>query len=289
VTSTAHRFGVHVSIEKGLDKVPPRAEKPRCDTIQIFTRSPRRWHGPEPTPEAIQAFRDGIARLGIEPVTIHTIYAINLASPDKEIYEGSIDLVAEDLRRAAKLGAAYVNTHVGHAGELTQRRAMRRVASALKQVLRRAAGSPAILLLENAALRGTFHGARFEELAELIELTGMPERVGICFDTAHAFAAGYPIHTPDGLDAALDESDRLAGPASLRLVHLNDSKSEFGSHVDRHEHLGLGKIGYHALRRIVNHPRLRALPFLMETPIDDRRDDSGNLRYARRMVDKAAG
>ncbi|HQK95073.1 MAG TPA: deoxyribonuclease IV [Armatimonadota bacterium] len=284
---SARRFGFHLSIAGGLQNVPARARRTRCDTIQIFTQSPRRWSGPAPTSDAIAAFRQGIAAQGIDPVTIHTIYPINLASADDGLYEGSIDLVAEDLRRAGLLGVPLVNTHVGHARDLNYDEALDRVTQALREVLRRA-DSPARLLLENAALRGTFHGSRFEELAALIEGAGGPERLGMCLDTAHAFASGYPVHTEEGLDETLAALDRTVGLENLYLVHLNDSKSEFGSHVDRHEHLGKGKLGHHALRRIVNHPKLRHLPFVMETPIDDRRDDVGNMRYARRLVDKRA-
>jgi len=277
------RFGVHISIEGGIQNVPERARRPRCETIQMFTRSPRRWASPELTEEAVEAFRAGIEGLGIDPVVIHTIYPINLASPDEELFEGSVELVAEDLRRGARIGAKYVNTHVGHAVGQTPRKALGRVVRAVKEVLRSAEGD-AVLLLENAALRGDFHGSRFAELAEIIERVDCDERMGVCLDTAHAFASGYPVHTEQGLEETVAEIDETVGLDRLRVVHLNDSKTEFGCHSDRHEHLGLGKLGREALRRIVNHDRLRHLPFIMETPIDDRRGDKGNLIAARRMV-----
>jgi len=281
---TAHRFGFHIPIAGGLQNVPERARRPRCDTIQTFTRNPRAWRSPSPTAEAIEAFRSGIARLRIDPMVIHTIYPINLASADKELREGSIELVAEDIRRADLLGAAYVNTHVGHAVDQSRSGAMRNVVRSLKRLLRLTRGCRARLLLENAAQKGEFHGSRFEELAALIDAVGQRDRMGVCLDSAHAYASGYPVHTEAGLDDTVAEIDRCVGLDLLFLVHLNDSKREFGSHADRHEHLGLGHIGRAGLGRIINHGKLRDLPFIMETPVDERRGDKGNLMVARRLA-----
>jgi len=235
--------------------------------MQIFSRSPR--GGPVPTysPAVIREFTQARQACGITPLAIHGPYFINLASPDARMWEQSVRLYQEEYRRACRLQAQYLVTHVGsHRGEGDDV-GIRQVARALNRTLQRTAGR-VMILLENTAGAGMGLGDRFEQLAAIRRAIGMraKRRVGICLDTAHLFAAGFPIHTAEGLDETLAQFDRTVGLSHLKLIHLNDSKTPFHSRVDRHWHIGQGCIGRAAFGRLVNHATLRAVPWILETP-----------------------
>lgn len=276
------RFGFHISISGGLSKVAQRAVDRDCQTIQIFSRNPRGWKYGPLSPDGVRLFQIALRRLDISPVVVHMPYLPNPASPDADLYRRSIDSLAEELRRAQQLGAAFVVVHVGkHMGSPIGQ-ALKRVAVAIDQALERLE-TEVLLLLEGTAGQGTEIGHSFSQIRDVLAQLENPTRVGVCLDTAHTFEAGYDIATDEGLEKTLQEFDELLGWDRLHLLHLNDSKTPLGSHVDRHWHIGEGEIGREGFRRIINHPRLRGLPGIMETPAGEA-EDAKNMQVVRSLI-----
>ena len=277
------RLGFHVSLAGGLAQLPPRAVYRHCTALQMFTSSPSQWAQPPLDPAAGQALAATLAGLDIRPHFVHALYLVNLASPDRALRRRSVRCLAVELQRAAQVGAAGVVVHLGSrgvAGRLLP--ALRRLARSLEEARVRA-GQALPLLLENSAGAGGTVGSTLAELAEVFSLAPAAEPLRLCLDTAHAFAAGLPLHTPEGLEEVLTGVDALPGDPRLALVHLNDSRHPFASRRDRHWHLGQGHLGRAALGRIVNHPRLREIPLIMETP-GTAEDDRRNMRVLRRLL-----
>ncbi len=276
------RLGVHLSIAGGFPETLARATRLACTTMQMFSRSPRGGPAPRIIPEAAEQFDAERRRLGIDPLAIHSPYIINLASPEAAMWQQSLRLYREEYARAGALGAQYLVTHVGsHRGQ-GDAIGTSQVAAALTETLQ--ARSTVIILLENTAGSGQGLGYRFEQLAAIRQRVAAKARVGICLDTAHLFAAGYPIHTEDGLEQTLESFQQAIGMEHLKLIHLNDSKVPFDSRVDRHWHIGQGHIGLEAFRRLVNHPRLCLVPMVLETPKSSEDEDRRNLGVVRRLV-----
>ena len=294
------RLGVHVPIAGGLLEAVARAKRLSCTTMQIFSRSPRGGATSQFSQEEIERFDIERRRAGIEPLAVHGPYIINLASPEAAMWRQSLRLYQEEYARAARLRAQYLVTHVGsHRGQ-GEAAGMARVSEAINRTLDGAkpplSASPrlrlakpnargqagVIILLENTAGSGQGLGYQFEQLAFIRNGVEAKERVGICLDTAHLFAAGYPIHTEEGLEQAIASFDRVVGLEHLKLIHLNDSKVPFDSRVDRHWHIGEGHIGLEAFRRMVNHPKLSDLPFVLETPKSTVRSGNRNWRAGER-------
>lgn len=279
------RFGFHISIAGGLSKVPQRAIAKGCETIQIFSRNPRGWnYSPLPQLE-VEKFRSGISQKGIEPVVVHMPYLPNLANPQPESYRRSLDSLCEDLRRADLVGARYLVMHVGSSLGESKPIAIERIVKGINEAFQLVENG-VILLLENTAGAGTEIGDRFESFKLIFEGIFPKERIGVCLDTAHLFEAGYDLSSPQGLEKALQELDQLVGRQRLYLLHLNDSKTPCGSRSDRHWHIGEGHIGLEGFKRIVNHPKLRDLPGIMETPRKSEKDDLRNMEVIRGLVDQ---
>lgn len=276
------RIGFHIPIRFGLSRVAELADERGCSTVQVFTRAPQNWRINKLENREVAAFRDGMAARDIAPVFVHTQYLLSLGTHEAGLRERSVRSLLLDLNRAALLGAPYVVTHIGSAGQANRSTAVRRVSRAVDAAMANAAEC-VMLLLENSAAAGSLLGGSPAELADVICGSAFPDRLGVCMDTSHAFAAGHSITTATGLDDFLGEMDRCFGLERLRLIHLNDSKAPFGSRVDRHWHIGRGEMGEAALARILNHPRLRDLPFIMETPGFDLRTDRMNMRAVRRL------
>ncbi|NPV49418.1 MAG: deoxyribonuclease IV [Armatimonadetes bacterium] len=279
------RLGFHVPIAGGLSHCLHEARLRRCQTLQIFTSAPVQWAlRPFDTAEAA-AFVEGLRHADMAPLFIHAPYLLNLASPDRLLRRRSTARLVSDLRLANQWGAAGVVLHLGSGGESSRpASALKRVAASLREALDRA-GPPALAILENCAGQGNIVGATPEELGEVVALCGS-DRLGLCLDTAHAFAAGFAIHQPEGLDDLLSRLAAACGDL-LRLVHANDSLAGLGSNRDRHWHIGRGAIGPLGWRTIMSSPRLRHLPFIMETPKGPRtalQDDLRNLRALRRAI-----
>lgn len=283
------RFGLHVSAEGGPQRALERALDLRCEAFQLFTRNPRMWRLTPLRDEDVLSFRLARSQQRIGPVIVHTMYLINLASPDTDLRERGIAAIAEDLVRADRLGCEYVVTHVGAMRELSPSAARRRVVAALNNVLARTRGVAPLLLLENSAGSGRVIGSSFAELVRMADDVREPDRVGYAVDSAHVFQAGVDVRTRAGIDAALEPIACGPGLERLRVVHLNDSKTRLGSNHDRHEHIGRGYIGRVGIAEWVMHPVLRPLPMILETPIYQDGDDRRNLSRVRRIARKALG
>jgi len=276
------RFGFHVSIAGGLARVRQRAEQVGCESVQFFTRSPRGWTARRLAKPEVAEFRSRMAGSGISPVFVHAPYLPNLAARG-EPGRRSLRALVSEAGRCERLGVRFLIVHFGRAGDRSEPKALETVAANVNRLLSRSPRS-VTLLLENTAGMGSEVGYRFGHLAEVIGRSVDPDRVGVVLDTAHLFQAGYELRAEAGLDATLREFDRVVGMGRLYLLHLNDSKTGFGSRVDRHWHIGQGRIGTAGFRLIVNHPLLRHLPGIMETPKDSHEDDLANLRRIRRLV-----
>ena len=274
------RLGVHVSVAGGWLAALDRAKRLNCNTMQIFSRSPRGGSAAPVDPKQAEEFDRERRALDIAPLAVHSPYIINLAAPDRTVYGWSRKLYQEEYRRCTQLKADYLVTHVGSHKGHGEVAGIARVSEALNRTLE--AASQTMILLENTAGSGQGLGYSFEQLAAIRDGVDEKQRVGICLDTAHLFAAGFPIQHAEGLDETLTKYDRIIGLERLRLMHLNDSKAAFDSRVDRHWHIGDGQIGLDGMRGIVTHPKLQAVPFILETPKKQPTDDPRNLACVRR-------
>ena len=274
--------GAHLSIAGAIYESIGRAGSLECDCLQIFSRSPRSWRAKSLSQEDADEFRRRRQSAGLNPVVVHVPYLINLCSSEPDLYRRSVSEYASDLERAARIGADYLVSHVGSHKGAGQAAGLKQISSALHNILSQAPET-VLILLENTAGSANSLGHRFEQLAAIIEATDQPGRLGICLDTAHAFQAGYDVASPGGLERTLDELDRWIGLERLKIIHANDSRTDLGSHHDRHEHIGRGHIGLDGFRTIVNHPLLRDLPFILETPIDASGGTERDLRVLRSL------
>ncbi|HET8649097.1 MAG TPA: deoxyribonuclease IV [Gemmatimonadales bacterium] len=261
------QLGAHVSTQGGVAAAPPRGEAIGATAIQVFTKTPNQWREPAAAPELCTAFRDAMARSGMRAVVSHDSYLINLASPDPELNARSVDSFTAELTRCELLGIPAVVSHPGNYIDDLDAGLARNIAG-IAEALQRVPGSVKVLL-ETTAGTGTALGSRFEELARL--RGGLPgslqDRIGFCADTCHLHAAGYNlVEDFDGVWAAWD---RILGLASLRVVHLNDSKTPFGSRRDRHELIGEGTLGPEPFRRLMTDPRFAGVAMILETPKGD--------------------
>ncbi|WP_129675425.1 deoxyribonuclease IV [Candidatus Chloroploca sp. Khr17] len=278
-------FGAHMSIAGGVSKAFARGEQVGCEAMQIFSKNERQWVA-RPLPEAeIAAFKAEQARSGIGPVIVHDSYLINLAAPADELWEKSMRAFADELERCALLDIPYLVTHPGaHTGS-GEEAALEREAVALNRLFDEGVGGTTTVLLETTAGQGTALGHRFEHLARLFELVPHHDRMAVCVDTCHIFAAGYDIRTPTTYATTFAEFDRLVGLDRIKCFHLNDSQKDLGSRVDRHAHIGQGFLGLEAFRLLVNDPRFRSIPKIIETPKGDAMlEDIENLTLLRSLV-----
>lgn len=286
-------FGAHQSIAGGYAKAVERAVETGCDCLQIFTRNINQWKTTPIPPADAAAFRAAVKQAGLRFVVTHDSYLINPASADTDLRAKSIAGLVEELHRADTLGIPWVVAHPGAAGDQPVAKAADRAARGIAEALRKTAGLRAGILIETTAGQGSCLGARFEEiggmLATIDAVPGLKRRAAVCLDTCHVFAAGYPLAPAAALDETLRQFDRSIGLRRLKLIHANDSKREFGSHVDRHEAIGRGKIGREAFRLLVTHPKLARIPFILETPKEgpdgkpDPKQDRSNLAILRRL------
>lgn len=278
------KVGVHVSIAGSLDLAVDRAREKGCDVFQIFSRNPRGWNYP-PLPETVcSAFREKIAASGLIPFD-HMPYLPNLASPKKEIYDKSVATLAAELERCRQLGIPYLVTHLGHHLGDGMAGGRKRVIAAINAALHATNGSDVVLLLENTAGEKNSVGSSFEHIRSIYEELGDKKRVGVCFDTCHAFAAGYDLRSESGIADTLHQLDEEIGLSKLRLVHLNDAKGGQGSGLDRHEHIGMGAIGETGFSLFLHRPEIHSLPLVCETPVDERRNDEDNIRAVRKLAE----
>lgn len=275
-------MGVHVSIAGGLDKAVDRAEDRGCDLFQIFSRNPRGWRSKDLSEDDVAKFLAKMGSSGLLMAVDHMPYLPNLASPKDDVYSKSLDFLSTELDRCRRLCIPYLVTHLGsHLGS-GHEAGVRRIADAIEAAFSHTA-CDVILLLENTSAAKNSMGGTFDDIAAIIDAAN-GARLGVCLDTCHLFAAGYEIRTLDGLETTLEQFDNAIGLERLKLIHLNDSRGRLDSRLDRHEHIGLGEIGSEGFRVILQNESLRDLPMVLETPVDDRRDDAGNLRAARALA-----
>lgn len=263
-------LGAHVSIAESIGLAPERGEKIGAEAIQIFSRSPRMLRKTKPlTAEETSGFAQNLAAHRIARAVIHANYLINLASPKKPMLKYSRVAFVEELDRAQQLGVHDVIFHPGaHMGKGIAY-GVRTVAESLDWCLDHANAPDVFAVLEDTAGGGTTVGTTFEQIADIMHASSHPERLGACVDTCHAFAAGYDFRSPEGYGDFIRTLDGTAGLARVRAFHLNDSKGELGSHADRHENIGKGKIGLEGFRHLVNDARFAQLPGCLEYPGDD--------------------
>jgi deoxyribonuclease-4 len=276
-------LGVHISGFGKISEAPARAAALGCNTMQMFSRSPQRWRDHYLEKEDIAGFNHTQQKLKIKPVFIHVPYLINLASPNPRLYEASVEAYIEDILEAHLLKVDYIVTHMGSHKETGEEAGIDRLVEALNKIIKKTAAAPVGILLENTAGSGSWLGYKFAHHKKIIAGLDDKRRVGLCLDTAHAYLAGYDIASKEGLEAMLSEIDKLAGLNLLKVIHLNDAKGALGCNHDRHDHIGKGSIGLEGMRRIINHPKLRNLPFILETPKKTEDDDKMNLKVVRSL------
>jgi deoxyribonuclease-4 len=273
------RIGLHTSIAGSLERAAEQAVALGCNTFQIFSRSPRMWKSPPLDPAAIDRLKAVRTKHDLRPMVIHGNYLTNMAAADKAIRDNSIASFRDEVQRALALGAEYLVIHPGSYKGQTLPKAITTLARSIDKAVRGIKWDGLTLLLENTAGGGMSIGREFSELAELRALIekkpGIP--TGYCIDTAHCFEAGYDISTPDGLEGTIAAIERDLGLDNVPVIHTNDSKTPFGSRVDRHQHIGHGEIGAPAFGRILRHPKLAGKAFILETPIEEEGDDQRNV------------
>lgn len=275
------RIGAHVSAAGGAWNAPANAKSLGCEVFQIFSRPPRGGNAPELTKDVVAKFQSAMKEYGYKDFVIHTPYFINFASSTPRIRYGSIKVVREELERGTKLGASYVVTHLGSTKDVGKKVGIHKTWRAIQRIYAGYKGTTQ-LLLEISAGAGELVGGTFEELGEILKMAKI-KGVGVCWDTCHLFAAGYDIRTRASLNKVLAAFDKTVGLKNLKLVHANDSKFDLGKHADRHEHIGLGKIGTAGFKTFVTHPKLKNVDLILETPWDDKLPkDIATLKKLRR-------
>lgn len=275
-------LGAHTGTEGGLHSVFEKAQEDGSECIQIFSKPSQRWSVPPLSQSEIEAFREARTKAGNFPVLVHDSYLINLASPDPERLERSIEAYAQELRRCADLGIADLNMHPGSATDGDEAAGLQRCADAFLEAYLMAGDPPVRTVIEATAGQGKNLGYRFEHLRDLLERVWDADRFAVCIDTCHIYAAGYDWSTPQGYAQTFADFDRIVGLDQLAWFHLNDSKKALASRVDRHAEIGQGEIGLEPFRWLVNDERFETLPAVLETPNDRMRE---NLAVLRRLVD----
>ncbi len=277
------RLGVHASIAGGLVRSLERAKKLGATTIQIFSHNPRGWTVKEKTPEEMRSFRGLRAAYDITPVFIHTSYLINLASRDRSLREKSVDMVVSEMSIADALGADYVVLHTGSAAGDNPAEARKRAAKALSEVARRGTWTAGLLLENTAGERGDIT-SQIEEIAEVINKVPPGLIAGVCFDTCHAFSAGYDLRSPQAVKSLASRISSSLERDTIKLIHLNDARGAAGSGSDRHEHIGEGMIGIEGMRNVLSNPIFNEMPIILETPKKSDDDDNRNLEIVRSLL-----
>ncbi len=281
-------LGAHQSIAGGYYKSVEIARKTGCNVVQLFTKNNNQWRAKELTPDDTARFQATLAELGVSHPLAHNSYLINLGSPEQELWTKSIDAMVVEVERASRLGIPYVVAHPGAYTTSSEEAGLKRIAQGLDEVHRQTPDAEAKILLETTAGQGSCLGCRFEHLAEILERVADPDRLGVCFDTCHVFAAGYPMGTEKEYRVTIGEFDRLVGHKLIKAFHLNDSVKPLGSRVDRHAAIGGGELGLEPFRLLLNDKRFRAVPKYLETPKGT--NDGGeeldvvNLRTLRSLV-----
>jgi len=284
-------LGAHMSIAGGYYKAVEHAKAAGCDCVQLFTKNNNQWRAKPITDDDVARFRDALKETGVSHPIAHDSYLINLASPDDALWRKSVDAYVDELRRAEQLGLAYVVMHPGAHTTSSEAEGLERVVAAFDEVDLATKGLAVVTLVEITAGQGSSLGWRFEHLAAILGGVRRPERLGVCFDTCHVFAAGYPLSPRRDYLRTMGELDRLVGLERVRAFHLNDSKGKLGCRVDRHQHIGRGQIGLEAFSLLLNDRRFRDRPMYLETNKEQEHGvemDVVNLATLRGLIQKPA-
>ncbi len=288
------RLGAQMSVAGGLHNAFGRGDEVSCESILIFTKSNRRWKAKPLTEEDVQKYQEAAdEHAHIWPVAVHASYLINVASPDSALWEKSYRALKIEVERAAAIDAPFLTFHPGAFTDGDEETGLANIARALNRLLEETADLDTIVCLETMAGTGTTLGHRFEHLAYLVGETGGHDRVGVCFDTCHTFAAGYDLRTPDAYEQTMAEFDSVVGLDRIHCFHFNDSRHELGARKDRHAHIGEGHLGRQAFANFLNDPRWSEYPAHLETPKTEEDDDGNeiemdpiNLKTLRDLIDK---
>ena len=278
------QVGAHVSISGSIANAVSNAVERKCNAFQIFTRSPRSWFAKELELEEINKFKDRLSSSNIDrfATTAHMPYLPNLSSPDKEGYDKSIKTMIKEVQRCNSLGIPYLVTHLGSHRGTGEEKGIKRLVDALNKVAE--VDADVTILLENTAGQKNSVGSNFEQWSEIFSKCKQKNRFGVCFDTCHAFAAGYDLRTKKTVEKTLKNFDDAIGFEHLKILHLNDSKGMLNENRDRHEHIGLGQIGDEGMTEIVKIMNQKKIPMVLETPIDEKRDDFGNIEKVKSLA-----
>ena len=278
------QIGLHVSISGSIDMAVDNAIKRECSAFQIFTRNPRSWFAKDLDPEETKKFKDKLESSKIDRMAVcaHMPYLPNLSSPEDDGYQKSIKSMIKEVERCGKLGVPYLVTHLGSHKGSGEENGIRRLTDALNEVAKTKAD--VIILLENTAGQKNSVGSDFKQLAEIFSKCKPTKKFGVCLDTCHAFVAGYDLKTKTSVKKAMKEFDNTVGIKNLKILHLNDSKGELNSNRDRHDHIGLGEIGKEGLGEMIKIMNNNKIPIVLETPIDEIRDDFENIKQAKKLV-----
>ena len=278
------QIGAHVSISGSLDLAVDNAVERECNAFQIFTRNPRSWFAKDLDPIQVKKFKEKLQKSRIDRMATcaHMPYLPNLSSPDEDGYQKSIKSMTQEIERCHELGIPYLVTHLGSHKGSGEENGMRRLVGALNKVAE--TNADVIILLENTAGQKNSVGSDFTQLEEIFSKCKPSKKFGICLDTCHAFVAGYDLRTKEDVTKAIKKFDDSIGLKNLKILHLNDSKGELNSNRDRHDHIGLGEIGKEGLGEIVKIMNKNNIPIVLETPIDDIRDDFENISKAKSLA-----
>lgn len=278
------RIGCHVSISGSIDMAVDNALERDCTAFQIFTRNPRGWHAKPLSDQDAARFREKLGKSGIDPMAVcaHMPYLPNLATPKKEMFEKSVNTIVDEVGRCGRLGIPYLVTHLGSHLGTGEQPGIERLVRGLTEAAK--VKNDVMILLENTAGQKNSVGSRFGQLAEIFDQVKKSGRFGICLDTCHAFVAGYDLRTKKAVADTFSEFDRCVGMKHLKVLHLNDAKGELGCNLDRHYHIGLGSIGEKGMGAVVSMADANDIPIILETPIDETRDDRTNIKRARELA-----
>ena len=278
------QIGAHVSISGSLDRSVDNAVERECSAFQIFTRNPRSWFAKDVDPNDAEKFKEKLSDSDIDRMATcaHMPYLPNLSTPEDEGYEKSIKSMIKEVEGCDKLGIPYLVTHLGSHKGSGEENGIKRLTNALNEVAKTKAD--VMILLENTAGQKNSVGSDFKQLAEIFSKCKPAKKFGICLDTCHAFVAGYDLRTKEAAKKTMKEFDETVGIENLKILHLNDSKGELNSNLDRHNHIGLGEIGNEGLSEMIKIMNENKIPIVLETPIDDIRDDFENIRKAKSLA-----
>ncbi|KAG2476080.1 MAG: putative endonuclease 4 [Nitrosopumilales archaeon] len=278
------QIGCHVSISGSIDKAVDNATERDCTAFQIFTRSPRSWHAKDLVDADVKSYKEKLDQSEIDrfATVAHMPYLPNLATPNQDVYTKSLNTLVKEVERCGKLGIPYLVTHLGSHLGTGEENGIKRIVKGLEKAA--TLKNDVMILLENTAGQKNSVGSDFTQLGSIFSKLKPAKRFGVCFDTCHTFAAGYDLRTEKGVKETFEKFDDSVGLEHLKILHLNDSKGELGSNLDRHYHIGLGGIGEKGMSAVIKLMNKKKIPIILETPIDDTRDDFANIKKVKELA-----